>query len=370
MGITLDKNRARFVLARSLVVARSDAAVPEEWTSRTATVSGAPSMTFVPMLGTALLAKATNPQIDARSLAASSGETGYSARGLCKDVLVPFAIEHRIDIRNRGREPLNNQPFYAELRVDPDLKVTPKGRPHLLKLIECLDAVNQLTGPEAEYALAAFLRYRLATPAPPGKLPTVVLAMDLPQLVALTTTFVITDPEGGRRGQAFVAAALDLVFDQVHTAGVNDPSRHVPGDVVAQSATEPITSAEVKQRPATESEILQFADNLQAAGIRRGLVALLDTRQPSIDPVKIAADAWERHGVQITLLRSVAEVLDTAVAWSPRTLDTCLQMFPTQMAQRLRELQARPETVSQWLLNFEDSADESGSSERKQQYLF
>jgi hypothetical protein len=84
--------------------------LPAEWIERAEKVSAAKNMTFTPVLGTALLAKATDDSIDALSLREDAGHKGYSARSLAKEVLVPCCVRAGIDLRNKGAEPLNNQP--------------------------------------------------------------------------------------------------------------------------------------------------------------------------------------------------------------------------------------------------------------------
>src|SRR5690348_3791193 len=92
MPLSLDYSEARRRFQEALLLAESDQPLPEEWLQRTRRVGFSPNKTFVAMLGTALLAKATDERIDALALKARSGPTGYSARTLCTDVLVPSAV--------------------------------------------------------------------------------------------------------------------------------------------------------------------------------------------------------------------------------------------------------------------------------------
>lgn len=83
------------------------------------------------MLGTALLAKATDRRVDALSIKAGRSHRGYSARELAKDVLVPAAMRHGVDLRTTGVEPLNNQPFFRYDRVSREMAVRPHVKPYL-----------------------------------------------------------------------------------------------------------------------------------------------------------------------------------------------------------------------------------------------
>src|SRR5512143_2258563 len=93
MTIQLDYDISRERFERALALARSDASLPAEWLERTHEVGQSPSKTFIAMLGTALLAKATDSRVDPFALKTREHRTAYSARSLCKDVLVPCAVE-------------------------------------------------------------------------------------------------------------------------------------------------------------------------------------------------------------------------------------------------------------------------------------
>src|SRR6185436_8909390 len=61
----------------------------------------------------------------------------------------------------------------------------------------------------------------------------VVAKLDLNQFIEKVTQFAGEDSEGGKRAQAIVAGTLDLLAgpENVLTTRVNDPDRHLPGDV-------------------------------------------------------------------------------------------------------------------------------------------
>ena len=119
-------------------------------------ISQAPAKTYMPMLGTALLARATSEWVDTLALKETSGPNAYSARGLGHEVLVPASVEHGFSIRTTGREPLNNQPFLRYDRVDEVERVRfPEAHRYL---VECLRRVNELSSDDAVSALAAFIR--------------------------------------------------------------------------------------------------------------------------------------------------------------------------------------------------------------------
>jgi SacI restriction endonuclease len=340
MGIKVNAAEARRRLELAVQIAREpDSPVPLDWVERTTTIGTSPSRTYIAMLGTALLAKATDDRVDTLALKASSGDRAYSARSIGHQVLVPAAVRFQFHLGATGREPLNNQPFFRYNRVDEMERVIGRARPALQTLIDSLRLLDALNRDQALLALAAFLRVRMdvAAQAQRAEIKHVDWAID--DLIAATTRFLEEDPETGRRGQAFVAAVLDLVYDDVRTSRINDPSRRAPGDVQALRDGRIILSAEVRQKPVLDTEILQFAATLNSAGIRRGMVAALAPGQPSLPRDDLLRAAWTQSEVLLTLLCGPSEVLLGALLWGGRRLEDQLFHFPVRMLERLDELE-------------------------------
>jgi hypothetical protein len=351
MPIRLDYDVSRKQFQRALELAQSDTALPQGWIERTRKVGQSPSKTFTAMLGTALLAKASDARVDPFALKTRDFPTAYSARSLCKDVLVPCAVEASVSIGSTGREPLNNQPFFRHERVGPDMVVHTGARAHLDYLCQCLSALEPLDSQDALHALAAFLRVRLQE-APAAASPFALEhALGVPELLDATESFISADPEDGKRGQALVAAALDLVFEGVRTTRVYDPSRHWPGDVVVFKDDAVVLAAEVKQRPASETEIIQLTERCQAMGVHRAMAALLAPETPFHDD-EVRQEAWRRHNVHLSLLEGSGAVLCSALTWTHRPLAEALTVFPQLMAARLQELEVRPESLEAWAALF------------------
>ena len=122
----IDKHSALKVLEEE---SRNSGSCPNSWIELIDLISTEcqkdANKTFIALLGTALLARATDIRADPFSLKAGFGTPGaYSARSLCKEVLAANALRLRIDLGVTGREPLNNQPFFAEGRVHDNLQFT------------------------------------------------------------------------------------------------------------------------------------------------------------------------------------------------------------------------------------------------------
>tara|TARA_R110002126_G_scaffold1402_2_gene7940 strand:- start:55 stop:1119 length:1065 start_codon:yes stop_codon:yes gene_type:complete len=349
MGITIDRKTAEGVFQDALRLARGTAELPEEWIKRTDMVAGARSQTLTPALGTALLAKATDRHIDAFSLREGDGHKSYSARSVAKNVFVPCCKFAGIDIRTTGAEPLNNQPFLRAVRISVEMNVRRGTEPDLAFLCECLELADFLENRSALEALAAFLRSRIMAT---GKLEDVGIAgrpLAMVRLVEATSSFVEANSEGGKVGQAIVAAILDLAFKDVRTRKINDPSRNWTGDVGVFVGNKVSLSVEVKQRPFTESEVLQFIDRLGAERIPRGLVAALSQGSTELDSDQLADNARDRFGAFLDIVIGVRRLLLDTIRFLPDEPEETLALLPKLGLHRLKEIEASDEVQTAWV---------------------
>ncbi|MEN3313740.1 MAG: hypothetical protein V7645_3069 [Actinomycetota bacterium] len=355
LGITIGKQDATVKFGQALVLALGDGPLPEEWLDRTRRVGLATSKTFTPVLGTALLAKAADRHIDAFSLRESESHKSYSARTVAKEILVPCCVNAGIDLRSSGAEPLNNQPFLRAKRISTKLDVKSKAVPELEYLCECLAQVDFLEGKSALEALAAFLRVRIEATASSRVVSLGAGSLPVPDLVVALDAFVRGDAEGGKVGQAITAAVADLVFADVRTKKINDPSSKWPGDVGAFDGAAQTAAAEVKQRPATEAEILLFAQKLGGAGVRRGFIIALAQGNEPLDEEQLAFQARRLYGVELFFFVRAGTLLRTALAASSRNLTETIRAFPDAMLARMRELEVSSSRQEEWASRFRTS---------------
>lgn len=348
MGLKVNLDEAQGVLDEAACWASSDRPVPKDWVSWTKQIDASPSKTFTVALGTALLAKATNPDIDALALKATSGESAYSARTVGHKVLVPGAITYGYDLRATGREPLNNQPFFRYDRIDEIDRIHVSAKPFLPHLIQACNALNRLEKADALAALAAFLRVRMKAVTADTSFVIGSEAFSMRRLIEEAEGFIQDKPEHGRRGQAFVAAVFDLVSPNVRTARINDPSRRLPGDVQIFHEGALSLAVEVRQKLVSHTEALQFAETLRKANLNLGLVAMLDPTQPKLDGYDLLIDAENLHGVALAAAYGAQDLLLGAATWSEKSLGASLDVFPHRMLARLRELEASRAAIAQW----------------------
>jgi hypothetical protein len=356
VGLALDRAQAAARFAEALAIARSCAAVPDEWVKYTERMHAARSGTFTPMLGTALLAKATDRRVDAFALQEGASHRSYSARGLGHSVLVPQSVLNGIDLRTRGAEPLNNSPFFREESVGQHLKVHQRAREDLDALLEALTAADFLEGDDAVAALAAFLRTREQLGERPQLIDPGPGVLGVDDLADAAAGFIAADTEGGRRGQAYVAACLDVVFSDVRSGAINDPDARVPGDVVVGTDADAASlSAEAKQKAVTEATIMQFVARIASAGIARAIYAAFASTQPTLDVDALAQGALERHGVLLTVLTDPQQLLRAVLLWTSLPLETALREFPSLLAQRLVDFGCATASGEEWAVTVDPS---------------
>jgi hypothetical protein len=344
--VRIDRAAAGKVFDAALDLAAGPDPLPEEWIARFLKFAG--ERTYSAVLATALLARAVEPQADAFVLQAKASAKGYSARGLFTQVIFERANRRGVPLGTIGREPHNNQPFYGHSRIqDIDRRrLRQYSLPRFDELVASLEAANRIGSHQAMQAFAAFLRVRLQQPAARA-LPLALPLLDAASLIEAIRNLVERGGESGRRGEAVVAAAMDLVFPNVHlNAKANDPSRHWPGDVVAlatgstirtNASEDVVMSVEVKERTATEGEVIQFASNLASVDVRRGLYVALAPAQQTMELERLESEAWTRHHVFIKVAVGVEALLRWSVALTPMPLADALTQLAVQLSERLRQ---------------------------------
>jgi hypothetical protein len=347
VGLRIDRKLAEQKFSEALTLARGGAPLPEEWLERTRRIGEARSLTFTPALGTALLAKATDRRVDVFSLREGEGHRSYSARNLAKEVFVPQCFAVGVNIRTTGAEPLNNQPFFHSERIAPDLHVRENAREDLLYLCECLERADFLENEDALAALAGYLRARLEVSVRPIEITLGDRLLTPAELGRVLDDFV-SEAEGGKVGQALAAALLDVVFDDVRTKRINDPGVKWPGDVGVYVDGVLVQAVEVKQKPMSESEVLQFVVRLADAQIRRGMVLALNQGATHLPIAGLKAKASEVYGIELGIFLKPSDVLEEAIRWSERDVPDALAELPRRGLERLQQIEATAARCKAW----------------------
>ncbi|GAB3657588.1 hypothetical protein GCM10027591_11820 [Zhihengliuella somnathii] len=339
---------AKQVLLDALNIAQSDRTVPIIWTSHSRTVFDLKAMTWTPALATLLLAKATNNNIDTLSLKKDQANpNSYSARGLCHNVIVPAAISHGFSIRNTGREPLNNQPFFRYDRID---KIERTRFPDDYTIfLEIARSANELDEDKALLALAAFIREALARTAATRNISVHTRGLTAAGARIAVDDFLRPDAiERPQRLQAFAAACVGLMqFSHVKTRRINDPSRDVPGDVQVIVNDSAILALEVRGKIVTQADLVNFVRQCSGAGIHRAVMLVDATGQKPLDPRSALRDA-NAHEVLTAVFESATELLEDALLWPTDPLEVSVRQFSETLLRHLQEIGASPSTIEEW----------------------
>lgn len=355
--MNINRGRAATTL-RDAAAAADKGLIDKLWLERMETFSklcdDGTSKTHIAFLGTALLAKAVEPEADLYAIKpthAADNPKAFSARSLAHGVLVPLAAELGFSIGVTGREPLNNQPYFRMTRLDDGTPVHAGGRAAFDYM---LDLVRQLQGSaqtEAFNALVAFIAVRrryVVAYADGGEHG----ALTPTELLVAIEAFVGDDAEGGRRAQAVAAGLFDVVFGsgRVESGRINDPSRKHPGDVCVRSADDPDRwekAVEVRDKPVTASDIYVFGAKCLAMGVRDAAVLMVSAQQDTLDDEAI--DAWaQTRGVGITLFYDWDDLVEQALYWSPSAKPEAAKATIGLVRNRLIGVEASAKGVALW----------------------
>lgn len=345
--MSFDYQAAQQVLLEALALARSDVRLPVEWRSHARAVFDLHAKTWTPAFATLLLAKATDDTVDTMSLKADEGNpSAYSARGLCHKIIVPAAAEHRFSIRNTGREPMNNQPFFRYERIDQlDRVRNPADREYF---VDVAQQANMLDRAEALEALAAFLREALAVSAAARSVNVRANGLTASGAQIAVEDFLRFDaPDRPHRLQAFAAACLGLLYDSVRTRRINDPSRDFPGDVHAVVGGEVAVAMEVRGKPVGPSDLSSFGEACESAGLGRAIMFVDAPLQIELGP-HIAVNNRSGRSTQIAAFTSAPELLAESFLWARRPLPDAIDAFATDYLTRLQEIEVTVPTLQEW----------------------
>ena len=347
MPIKIDYAVAEQVLLESLSLARVGSSLPVEWVSHTKTVFGLKSKTWTPALATLLLVKATYEQADALSIKVDpDNDNSYSLRSLGHNVIVPAALTHNFSIRNTGREPLNNQPFFRYDRIDKIDRV--RNSDDLSYFLDIAKSANALSADEAKYALAAFLKVGLEVSAKAQKVKVRTDGLTPVGVRVAAEDFLRYDAtDRPQRLQAFAAACLDLLFDEVKTRRINDPSRDFPGDVHALNGSRVVLAMEVRGKAVSQADFSGFALSCAEAHLHRAVMFVDAPQQPELDARSVSREAGLEQ-VQVEKFECAADLLLSTLLWAHLPQEKAIQTFSQRLLARLREIEASIPTLEEW----------------------
>jgi hypothetical protein len=357
-GLKVDKELARRVLQEEAIRAQTELA-PKAWKERVESLSQvceeAGVRSHIAVLGNAMLAKATNLNVDPFSLKERDDSPGaYSARGIADKVLGPWTANVGLNIGVSGPNPLNNQPFFHAVRVSERLEgVKGSARRPLEVLCAVLTEVSRIHNEaDARDALRAFIEVRqVCSAAPPSYEPSAAVAdAPLRALAEEITKFVAEDSEGGKRAQAAVAGLLDVLVgpNRVVTRKINDPSRDSPGDVgILKPGSRDLERVfEVRDKPVAAPDVRRFVEKVAASKIERAAIVSVASRSSVIVP-SLFDFAIER-GVVLEIFQNWISLVMQVAFWSPAAPPSIASAIHERIYERLVEIVVHPRTLKRW----------------------
>jgi hypothetical protein len=351
VALTIPTDTAIRVLEDATRLARDpDHRVNELWDSRVEVLEGwIGNKLALTVFATAVLAKATKPEVDPLSLIDRSGDpNSYNARIFAKDVLVPNAQRLRFLLGTPGPDPLAGSPWFGPERISDIDKWRPKSRPRADDLQGWLAGLDR---EQAEDALVAFVRRRAGAfeDQLEGRKRALVdggAVIPLFDLATEVDRFMKRKPEYGRRGAAAAAATFAAAGRKVVARPVHDPGQ-IDVDVLDRSGLLWL-GLEVKQQPATKQDALDIAAGVRALGATRAILCAFGQEGDRLPDATLCEQADRDYGVMLHIVYGTAELMRLASLSSDATRPAILKAFPKAYGDSLATLGADQPTLDQW----------------------
>lgn len=216
-------------------------------------------------------------------------------------------------------------------------------------ILTWLGDLNKVDREEALKALAAYLRVRMkaAESEAVERVPAVAnKAPSLSGLIEVLEGFVSSDPEGGARGMAAVAAVFKAVGFDPDIPSRNDPR---PIDIPVKRDGRMVIGVEVKQVETGEATAQTLVEQVATTQAQVALLAVLRPgRIENFSRSRVVQAAEKEHGVVLRVADGVREVVHEALAHGMIEVSRFCATLPRAFAEALREINAAEESIETW----------------------
>lgn len=351
MPITLHSDELAETLERAYLLAIGDGELPDIWMKRATRLGESPSVALIAAVGAVLLAKATNPSIDALVIQSRDGSAGAFNLRSAATALAAKKRAFSYDIGSSSdRDPINHGTLVGSTRWDVALdRIREDHKPFFQLILTWLAEVNRMGKDEALEALAAYVRVRRAVGvgASLQEIPdTLDNAPALRDLVVALDGFVGADSEGGARGMALVAAAYRAAGFEAELPSRNDPRRI---DISIRRDGTAVIGAEVKQVDTGEATADTLAKDAASVRLHRAVLAV---QHPGVlvdfDRSAAIRRAEKEHKVVLRIAHGSRELLHEAFSAGSATLDEFCAALPRHLAESLRDIRLSEQTLKTW----------------------
>lgn len=351
MPITLHAEALAATLERAYVLAISKRKLPATWLMRAEQLGESPSVGYIAAVGAVLLAKATDPRIDAFVIQSQEGSAGAFNLRAAATALAKQKRALGYDIgSSSNRDPINQGTLVSSMRWDVALdRIRDDHKPFFQLILTWLPEVNRLNQEQALEALAAYVRVRrtVGAGAAIARVPTKL--RDVPTLSSLVEVldgFVSSDPQGGATGMALVAAAFRSAGFEVALPSRNDPR---PIDVSIKRDGLMAIGCEVKQVDTGESTADSLAEDVARAGAGRALLAVLRPGAlVDFDRSAVIRRAERSHNVVVRVAYGSREILHEAFSSGQVPQSEFIAAVPRLFAEALQEIRVSGPTLETW----------------------
>ncbi|WP_237204577.1 restriction endonuclease, SacI family [Rothia nasimurium] len=344
----IDYNKAEELLHKAYNLAL-EGKYSEQWIINITTIWSFSAKTYTPALGTILLAKSVNKDIDVFSIKKNKqNKKSYSLRSLCHRTLVPISNELNFSIRNTGREPLNNQPFFRYDRIDEISRVRDSQE---LDVFQNLlhDKISKLDEEQALIALSSFIKIGMVERANSLALQNLELSLTSTNLIDSIKELYKLDNAGPWVTQALGATFLEFFGDNIATRRLNDPSRDFPGDVQCIVDNAPLISLEARNKRITESDATVFIESCARAGIKKAILLEITNNPTNLDKNNLPLRFWDNYLVSTLIIDSVEELYSLSLNFGFHTRSNHAEVFANNLTRNLTSIEAPPSILNQWI---------------------
>ncbi len=349
--ITLKPEEMDDVLDQAFLLATNGTQLPPTWVARAERLGESPSVAFIAAVGAILLAKATNPAVDAYVIQAKEGSAGAFSLRSAATALAGKRHAFGYDIGSSSdKDPINHGTLVVSTRWDRALpRITKKHKPFFQVILQWLPEINQLSNDQALAALAAYIQVRLKV-APASAVAQVPLKLSqaplLTDLIDVLDGFVAAHSQGGAGGMALVAAAFRAAGFDAGLPSRNDPRRI---DIPIQRDNKLWIAVEVKQQPATEAMADTLVADTVGGGARLGLLAVVRPGAlQNFDIAGVIHRAERQHGVVLRVAAGTRQVIHEAALVSTVAIDDFASQLPRKFAEALAEIRMTKDAIDTW----------------------
>lgn len=307
--------------------------------------------TWVPALGTVLLAKSIDSQVDVGSIKVLDDEENpntFSLRSLGHSVLVPMSRELNFSLRVTGREPLNNQPFYRYDHIK-DIKRVGNTQ-DLDRYKEILyHELAPLNSAEARRALAAFIYVGIREQKKSDAIAQASGGLTRSQIIQGINELLLIPGAGPSLVQALGAILVGRVSPTVVTRRVHDPSRDFPGDVQGlESSGSPTVALEARNKQVSESDASIFAAECAQSQISKAIILEITGKPSRLLSSRVAPKIWQRFNVSLIVIDNLNDYLTLSSVLGTEEPRLFYEGFAEDLSGRLAEVDAPAEARMKW----------------------